>query len=46
MDKELQTLQKFYNIAIEFLTHYSFQLVGAMIIVMIGWFAAKYPMRC
>ena len=42
MDKELQTLQKFYNIAIEFLTHYSFQLIGAMIIVMIGWFAAKY----
>lgn len=42
MDKELQTLQKFYTIAIEFLTHYSFQLVGAMIIVMIGWFAAKY----
>lgn len=42
MDKELQTLQKFYNIAIEFLTNYSFQLIGAMIIVMIGWFAAKY----
>ena len=42
MDKELQTLQKFYNIAIEFLTHYSFQLVGAMIIVIVGWFAAKY----
>lgn len=42
MDKELQTLQKFYNIAIEFLTHYSFQLIGALIIVMIGWFAAKY----
>lgn len=42
MDKELQTLQKFYNIAIEFLTHYSFQLLGALIIVIIGWFAAKY----
>lgn len=42
MDKELQTLQKFYNIAIEFLTNYSFQLIGALIIVMIGWFAAKY----
>lgn len=42
MDKELQTLQKFYNIAIEFLTHYSFQLIGAMIIVIVGWFAAKY----
>ena len=42
MDKELQTIQKSYNIAIEFLTHYSFQLVGALIIVIIGWFAAKY----
>ena len=42
MDKELQTLQKFYNIVIEFLTHYSFQLLGALIIVIIGWFAAKY----
>ena len=42
MDKELQMLQKFYNIAIEFLTNYSFQLLGALIIVIIGWFAAKY----
>lgn len=42
MDKELQTLQKFYTVVIEFLTHYSFQLLGALIIVIIGWFAAKY----
>lgn len=42
MDKELQTLQKFYNIAIDFLTHYSFQLLGAVIIVILGWFVAKY----
>ena len=42
MDKELQTLQKFYSIAIEFLTNYSFQLLGALIIVILGWFAAKY----
>ncbi len=42
MDKELQTLQKFYTIAIEFLTNYSFQLIGALIIVIIGWFTAKY----
>lgn len=42
MDKELQTLQKFYNIVIEFLTNYSFQLLGALIIVIIGWLAAKY----
>ena len=42
MDKELQTLQKFYTVVIEFLTHYSFQLLGALIIVVLGWFAAKY----
>jgi len=42
VDKELQTLQKFYTVVIEFLTHYSFQLLGALIIVIIGWFAAKY----
>jgi len=42
MEKELQSLQKFYNIVIEFLTTYSFQLVGALIIVLLGWFASKY----
>lgn len=42
MDKELLALQKFYTIVIEFLTHYSFQLLGALIIVVMGWFAAQY----
>lgn len=42
MEKELQSLQKFYNIVIEFLTTYSFQLLGALIIVLLGWFASKY----
>jgi len=42
MEKELQSLQKFYNIVIEFLTTYSFQLVGALIIVLLGWVASKY----
>ena len=42
MEKELQSLQKFYNIVIEFLTTYSFQLLGACIIVLLGWFASKY----
>ena len=41
MEQEIQSLQKFYNIVIEFLTNYSFQLVGAFIIVLIGWFASK-----
>lgn len=42
MDKELENLQKFYNIVIEFLTTYSFQLIGAFIIVLLGWVASKY----
>ena len=42
MDNELQSLQKFYTIVIEFLTHYSFQLLGALIIVILGWFVSKY----
>ena len=42
MEKELQSLQMFYNIVIEFLTTYSFQLIGAFIIVLLGWFASKY----
>jgi len=42
MEKELQNLQKFYTIVIEFLTTYSFQLIGAFIIVLLGWFASKY----
>jgi len=42
MEQELKSLQKFYTIVIEFLTHYSFQLLGAFIIVILGWFASKY----
>lgn len=41
MEQELQSLQKFYNVAIEFLANYSFQLIGAFIIILIGWFASK-----
>lgn len=42
MEQEMESLQKFYNIIIEFFTNYSFQLVGALIVVMIGWFFSKY----
>jgi len=42
MEHEVQSLQKFYTVVIEFLTTYSFQLIGALIIVFLGWFAAKY----
>ncbi|QKF81821.1 mechanosensitive ion channel family protein [Halarcobacter ebronensis] len=41
MEQELQTIQKFYNIIIEFFVNYSFQLIGAIIIFVIGWFLAN-----
>lgn len=41
MDKELESMQKFYNIIMEFFVNYSFQIVGAIIIILIGFFVAK-----
>lgn len=41
MEKELESMQKFYNIVIEFFVNYSFQIVGAIIILIIGFFVAK-----
>ena len=37
MDQELQLLQNFYTVLVEFFTEYSFQLIGA-IIVFFDWF--------
>ena len=42
VEHELKSLQKVYGVVIEFLTQYSFQLIGALIVVVIGWFGAKY----
>jgi len=42
VEYELKSLQKVYGVVIEFLTQYSFQLIGALIVVLIGWFGAKY----
>ncbi|MBV5321009.1 MAG: mechanosensitive ion channel family protein, partial [Sulfuricurvum sp.] len=42
MDKELAYINQFYMKAIEFLANYSFQIIGALIIVTIGWFLSKY----
>lgn len=41
MVKELESIQKFYNIIIEFFVNYSFQLVGAVIVTAIGVYIAK-----
>lgn len=42
MEKEITTLQKFINTAIEFITNYSFQVIGAIIVLVIGHFVAKW----
>lgn len=41
MEEELKNLQKFYDVIIEFFVNYSFQLLGAIIVIFIGWFIAK-----
>ncbi|RXJ88033.1 mechanosensitive ion channel family protein [Arcobacter sp. CECT 8985] len=38
MEQQLQSLQQFYNIIIEFFVNYSFQILGAIIVFVIGWF--------
>lgn len=42
MSKELDYIPEIYNQAIEFVANYSFQIVGALLIVIIGWFLSKY----
>lgn len=42
MTQELHYVQTFYNQTIEFLANYSFQIIGALIITLIGWFLSKY----
>lgn len=42
MDRELAFIQQFYMKTIDFLANYSFQIIGAVIIVFIGWFLSKY----
>lgn len=41
MEKEFENIQKFYNIIIEFFVNYSFQLIGAIIIFILGWYVAS-----
>lgn len=41
MEKEIQDLHKVSNIIIEFFVNYSFQILGAIIIILIGIFIAK-----
>ena len=41
MEEELKSIQKFYDVIIEFFVNYSFQLLGAVIVILIGWFVAR-----
>jgi len=41
MEEELKSIQKFYDVIIEFFVNYSFQILGALIVILIGWFVAK-----
>ncbi len=45
MNQQLEEVSQFYNIVIEFFTNYSFQLVGAIIILVIGVIASKYVQK-
>lgn len=41
MEQELQLLQNFYVVLVEFFTKYSFQLIGAIIILLVGLLIAS-----
>jgi small conductance mechanosensitive channel len=45
MEKELSAVQQFVKTAIEFLTNYSFQVVGAILVLVIGNFIANWALR-
>lgn len=45
METELKDVSKFYNIIIEFFANYSLQIIGALIIIIIGIIASKYVQK-
>ncbi|QOP44822.1 mechanosensitive ion channel family protein [Sulfurimonas paralvinellae] len=42
MNEQLQKINKFYDVMMEFLANYSLQIIGAVLIMVIGVIAAKY----
>ena len=42
MDEQLQEINKFYDVMMEFLANYSLQILGAILIMFIGVIASKY----
>ena len=41
-DIDIETVEKFANIASEFIIKYAFQILGALIILVLGWFVARW----
>jgi small conductance mechanosensitive channel len=42
MEQELETIQKVYNVVVEFMINYSFQILGAVIILIVGFKLASW----
>lgn len=45
MENELEDVNKFYNIIVEFFANYSLQIVGALIILIIGIIVSRYVQK-
>jgi small conductance mechanosensitive channel len=45
VQQELEAIGQLYQTLIEFFVNYSFQVVGALIIIFLGWFASKWIHR-
>ncbi len=45
MDKELEDVSRFYNVIVEFFANYSLQILGALIILIIGVVVSKYVQK-
>ena len=48
MQQELETIQKIYNVVVEFIINYSFQILGALTILVVGgklagWLFSRFP---
>ncbi|MEA3289910.1 MAG: mechanosensitive ion channel family protein [Campylobacterota bacterium] len=41
LNKEIENMQNLYNVIIEFFVNYSFQIIGAVIILLLGFYVAK-----
>ena len=45
MQQEIESLQRFYNLVIDFFVNYSFQVLGALIVIILAWFVARWASR-